>query len=63
MALGTLVRFRLAWAAARNLPGTVLRQHPSAEGCSAGEVSHLAIRPPFRFREEDTKASKSAKTE
>ena len=30
-----------------NLPGTVLRQHPSAEGCSVNEVSHLAIRPLF----------------
>ena len=46
---GHVVQFRLAWA--RNLPGTALRQHPSAEDC------------PFRFREGETKASKSAKTE
>ena len=47
MVLGTLVRFRLAWAAAQNLPGTVLRQRPSAEGCSIDGASHLAIPPLF----------------
>ena len=43
MVLGTLVRFRLAWAAAQNLPGTVLRQRPSAEGCLIDGASHFAI--------------------
>ena len=59
MALGTLVRFRLAWAAARNLPGTVLRQHPSAEGCSVDEVSHLAIRPLFVSERETQRQAKA----
>ena len=40
---GHASRFRLAWAAAQNLPGTVLRQRPSAEGCSIAGASHLAI--------------------
>ena len=59
MALGTLVRFRLAWAVARNLPGTVLRQHPIAEDCSADEVSHLAIRPLFVFERETQKPARA----
>ena len=62
MALDTLVRFRLAWPAARNLPGTALRQRPSAEGCSVDEVSHLAICP-FVSERKTQKPSKSAKTE
>ena len=62
MVLGTLVRFRLACAAAQNLPGTVLRQRPSAEGCSIDGASHLDSSP-FRFREGVTKASRSAETE
>ena len=39
----------VAWAAAQNLPGTVLRQRPSAEGCSVDEVSclDLALHPLF----------------
>ena len=59
MALGTLVRFRLAWAVARNPPGTVLRQHPSAEDCSADEVSHLAIHPLFAFERETQKPARA----
>ena len=34
----------------QNLPGTVLRQRPSAEGCSIDGVSHLEDSFPFRFR-------------
>ena len=58
MALGTLVQFRLVWAVARSPPGTVLRQHPNAEDCSADGVCHLAIHPLFVFERETQKPAR-----
>ena len=52
MGRDTRVRFRLAWAAAQNLRGTVLRQHPSAEGCSIAGAFHLVIPPLFVYERE-----------